>query len=176
MLDWLHVLAKAIKDRPMRQRLIGMRPVVMCLIQSTDNERYLFIRPTHRPDAWMPPQEGIEVDESLEAAATRGLHAELGVEENKIHYRRSTWLGSRITPEQQGERDIEYSLLPMRGKAYWAALIKMPEGNEITINEAEIAGHEWLSLSDVRERLDSNHQRKQQLIQQAFAQLLKTEL
>ena len=175
MLDWLKILLRAIYDRVLRQRLIGMRPVVMCLIQSTEGDRYLFIRPSQSPDAWMPPQEGIEVADSIETAAMRCLRAELGVEENKIHYRRSTWLGARVIPEQQGERDIEHSLLPMRGKAYWAALIKMPEANEIEMNPAEIAGFEWLSLQQVNERLDTNHDRKQHLIRQAFAQLLKIE-
>lgn len=176
MLDWLKVCGRVFYDRRMRKRLLGYRPVVMCLIQATDAETFLFIQPTEKPDAWMPPQEGIEPSESIEDAAIRGLNAELGIAENQVHFRRSKWLGSRKIPEQQGERDIQYSIMRMRGKAYYAALVKLPESTAIVCNDAEIAGYEWLSVGEVRERLQTNSDRKQELLRSMFRTLLNIEL
>ena len=173
MLEWLKILGRVVYDRPMRMRLIGYRPVVMCLIQATDSEKYLFVRPAEKPEALMSPQEGIEAKEQIGEAAARGRKAELGIAENQIHFRRSAWLGSRKIPEQKGERDIQYSLVKMRGKAYYAALIKMPESTTIKCNNAEIAGHEWLDLEQIRERLPTNSERKQELIRSMFKKLLQ---
>ena len=173
MLDWIKIAARAVYDRRMRDRLIGFRPVVMCLIQATDADTFLFVCPTSKPHAWMLPQEGIEPDESVEAAAIRGLKAELGLAEEMVHYRRSTWLGRKAIPEQKGERDIQHSLLDMRGKSYYGALIKMPTANPVRLNQAELCNHEWLTLDQIRERLHTNSERKQELIRMIFKQLLK---
>ncbi len=175
MLDWIKIVARTVYDRRMRDRVIGFRPVVMCLIQATDADKFLFVCPTAKPQAWMLPQEGIEPGESVEAAAIRGLEAELGQAEEKVHYRRSTWLGRKIIPEQKGERDIQYSLLGMRGKSYYGALIKMPTANLVVLNQAELCNHEWLTLDQIRERLPTNSQRKQELIRTVFKRLLKVD-
>lgn len=172
MLEWITVLGRVVYDRRMRNRVFGYRPVVMCLIQAAETEKFLFIRPTAKPHAWMVPQEGIEPSESVEMAAIRGLQAELGIAENQIHFRRSKWLGAKKIPEQKGERDIQYSLRGMRGKAYYGALIKLPEGTPIVSNQAEVAGYEWLTVNQIRERLQSNSERKQDLIRSMFRGLL----
>lgn len=176
MLEWLAALFRVMYDRPMRYRLIGYRPVVMCLIQATDSERFLFIRPTAKPQAWMLPQEGIEPDESVEQAAVRGLKAELGIAENQLHFRRSKWLRREIIPEQKGERDIPYSLFGMRGKAYYGALIKLSAATAVKLNEAEVAGHEWLEFDQIAVRMRTNSERKQKLIRQVFQVLLERTL
>ena len=173
MLDWIKMAARAIYDRRMRDRLIGYRPVVMCLIQATDIDKFLFVRPTAKPHAWMVPQEGIEPGESVEVAALRGIEAELGVFEDKVHFRRSKRLGRKQIPEQKGERDIEYSLTSMRGKAYYGALIKMPTSTTIILNQAELSEQQWLTLDQIRERLSTNSDRKQELIRLMFDQLLQ---
>lgn len=175
MLDWIKVAARAVYDRRMRDRLMGFRPVVMCLIQATDADTFLFVCPTSKPHAWMLPQEGIEPGESVEVAAIRGLEAELGLSEEKVHYRRSAWLGRKAIPEQKGERDIQHSLLGMRGKSYYGALIKMPTSNAVILNQAELCKHEWITLDQIRERLPTNSQRKQELIRTLFKKHLKVD-
>ena len=173
MLDWLKLAARFVHDRRMRVRLRGYRPVALCLIQSTDSDKYLFIQPSSKPHAWMAPQEGIEPDESIESASVRGIEAELGVRENKLQFRKSSWLGCRKIPEQMGERDVAYSPVKMRGKAYYAALIRMPESTNVDVNPAEIAAYEWLTIDQIRERLSTNSERKQQLIRDMFKALLQ---
>lgn len=175
MLDWIKIGAQAIYDRRMRDRMMGYRPVVMCLIQATDADSFLLTCPTAKPEAWMLPQEGIEPGESVEAAAIRGLRAEVGVAEEELHFRRSVWLGRKAIPEQKGERDIPYSLLGMRGKSYYGALIKMPTSIEVKLNQAELCKHEWLTLAQISDRLHTNSSRKQQLIRAVFKQLIKVE-
>ncbi len=173
MLDWIKVAAQVVYDRRMRDRVVGYRPVVMCLIQATESDKFLFVSPTSKPHAWMLLQEGIEPGESVEAAALRGLKAELGLAEERVHYRRSTWLGRKTIPEQKGERDIQYSLIAMRGKSYYGALIKMPMSAPVVLNQAELTNHEWLTIDQIRERLPTNSQRKQELIRCSFDHLLK---
>ena len=177
MLEWLKVALSVIYDRPMRCRLVGMRPVVICLLQSTDdNNRFLLINPAEKPAALMPPQEGIEANESIEQATERCLQVELGIRESDMHFRRSVWLGSRSIPEQHGERDIAYSLVKMRGKAYYAALIKISEDVQTRPNHAEIAASKWVTVEEIRDGLSSNSLRKQWVITQAFRNLLSITL
>ena len=177
MLSWLKIALRVAYDRPMRCRVLGMRPVVICLIQSTENsDTFLFVNPSEKPAALMPPQEGIEPGESIEEAVVRGLETELGVVESQMHFRRSAWIGSKPIPEQKGERDVAYSLVKMRGKAYYAALVKISETAVPQPNSAEIAGWRWVSAAEVTEALESNSVRKQWVIQEAFRKLLAKEL
>lgn len=177
MLEWAKLILSAVYDRPMRSRVMGYRPSVICLIQSTDDGgKFLFISPTEKPNAWMPPQEGVEPNESIEKAAARGLKDELGIPESQIHFRRSVWLGKELIPEQRGERDVKYSTFKMKGKAYYAGLVKAPESVAIQPNPAEVANHEWLTLEQIRERLETNSERKQRLIANLFLKLLGTKI
>lgn len=176
MLDWAKLIVRVLYDRPMRCRWWGLRPVVMCLMQATDGDAFLFVNPVEKPWASMPPQEGIKPGESIEMAALRGARSELGIPEGQLHFRRSLWLGAHTIPEQTGARDVEGSFLKMRGKAYYAALIKVAPNTEILGNPAEIARCEWLSPGEIAARLASNSQRKQTLIRSAFRQLLAIDL
>lgn len=176
MLQWIKVIASIAYDRPMRCRLIGMRPVVVCIIQATEDNAFLFVAPSQKPDAWMPPQEGIEPNESIEKAIVRGLDAELGISENDMHFRRSVWIGSKSIPEQHGERDIRYSLVKMRGKAYYAALVKVSRETTLRLNPAEIARSEWFGVEQIAPQLSTNSERKQWVIREAFQKLLSLDL
>lgn len=177
MLDWLKLGCSILYDRKARYRLQGYRPGVICLIQSvSDASKFLFITPTQKPTAWMPPQEGIEPDESVEAALARGLQAELGIEENEIHFRRSSWLSLEKIPEQRGERDVEYSLVKMKGKAYYGGLVKVSQETEIKPNTAEVSEFAWLSIEEIQDRLATNSERKQRLLRQAFSKLLSLDI
>ncbi len=176
VLEYIRLACSVIYDRRMRKRLQGYRPVVICLIQATERDAFLFVRPAMKRDAWMAPQEGIEPDESVNDATVRGLSAELGISEDQLHFRRSVWLGCKKIPEQHGERDIDYSFVKMRGKAYYAALVKVSEATEVNRNAAEVAGHEWLDVEEIKKRLETNSERKQSLTRTMFAKLLKIEI
>ena len=177
MFSYIKEGIKILVDRRARKRFWGYRPVVACLIQSTDDpENFLFVAPAAKPNAWMPPQEGIEPNDTIESAILRCMRAELGIEENQLHVRRTVWLGCHKIPEQQGERDVPFSPFKMKGKAYYAALVKTAQDVSLSVNPAEIAAAQWLSTQEVVDRLESNSSRKQILIKQAFGYLLKSTL
>ncbi|QGQ22365.1 NUDIX hydrolase [Gimesia benthica] len=177
MFEYVKDAIKFLYDRRTRKRILGYRPTVICLIQNTENEDlFLFIRPAQKSHAWMAPQEGIEATESIEDAAIRCLEDELSITENKVHYRRSVWLGVEKIPEQTGERDVEHSVFKMRGKAYYAALIKVSSSVMISCNPSEVAESEWLSIEMIRARLNTNSDRKQKLIKLMFSKLLNTNI
>lgn len=177
MLSYLKEIGKIIVNRRSRKRFWGFRPVVMCIIQATeDSDKFLFITPAAKPSAWMPPQEGIEPADSTETAILRCLRAELGIQENQLQVRRTVWLGDREIPEQRGERDVPFSPFKMRGKAYYAALVKTPIAVEINHNAAEVDSYEWITKEEIELRLDTNTERKRGLLKLAFQNLLKTEL
>ena len=174
MLSYIKEGIKIFIDRRARKRFWGYRPVVACLIQSTDEpDKFLFVTPAAKSDAWMLPQEGIEPADTIESAILRCMKVELGIEENQLQIRRTVWLGSHKIPEQRGERDVPFSPFKMQGKAYYAGLIKTSGDVSLKLNTAEIAGAEWIDVEVVAERLPSNSDRKQLLIKQAFHRLLK---
>ncbi|EMI56789.1 NUDIX hydrolase [Rhodopirellula sallentina] len=176
MLDWIKVAGKLAYDRPTRERLFGYRPVVICLIQSLERDAFLFVQPAAGRGAWMPPQEGIEPNCSIEDATRQCLDVELGVSRNQMHYRRSVWLGRRPIPEREGSRDVEYSIRPMQGKAYYASLSRVAEDTPLSCNPAEVSAHRWLTPSEIRDHLDGNSQRKVELMRLSLAKMTGIEL
>ncbi|WP_047813083.1 NUDIX domain-containing protein [Rhodopirellula islandica] len=176
MLDWIKVAGKLAYDRPTRERLLGYRPVVICLIQSLEREAFLFVQPAASREAWMPPQEGIEPNGSVERATSQCLDVELGISRKQMHFRRSVWLGRKAIPERQGSRDVEFSIRPMQGKAYYGSLCKVAEDTPITCNPAEVSAFEWMTLDQVRNRLSSNSDRKAELLRVLFDKLARIEL
>lgn len=176
MLDWIKVAGKLAYDRPTRERLLGYRPVVICLIQSLERDAFLFVQPAAGRGAWMPPQEGIPPNASVEEATSQCLNVELGVSRNQMHFRRSVWLGRKAIPERQGSRDVEFSIRSMQGKAYYGSLSKVAEDTLITCNPAEVAGYEWMSMAEIRDRMTGNSDRKGELLRVLFAKLVQLEL
>ena len=176
MLDWIKVAGKLAYDRPTRERLMGFRPVVICLIQSLQRDAFLFVQPAASRDAWMPPQEGIDPNGSVEQATMQCLDVELDISRSHMHFRRSVWLGRKAIPERQGSRDVEFSIRPMQGKAYYGSLSKVAEETSITCNPAEVSGHDWLTVDQIRERLATNSSRKVELLKVLFDKLVHTEL
>ena len=124
----------------------------------------------------MPPQEGIPPNASVEEATSQCLNVELGVSRNQMHFRRSVWLGRKAIPERQGSRDVEFSIRPMQGKAYYGSLSKVAEDTLITCNPAEVSGHEWMSMAEIRDRMTGNSDRKRELLRVLFAKLVQMEL
>ncbi|MCC9641649.1 NUDIX domain-containing protein [Rhodopirellula sp. JC740] len=176
MLDWIKVAGKLAYDRPTRERLLGYRPVAICLIQSLERDAFLFVQPAAGRNVWMPPQEGIAPNVSVEEATERCLDIELGISRKQMHFRRSTWLGRKAIPEREGSRDVEFSIRPMQGKAYYGTLIKVSEDTPVTCNSAEVSAHQWMTVDQVRDCLTDNSARKQELLRVLFAKLVQIEL
>lgn len=178
--DWLQLGYKWIFHRKYRLHLMGFRPEVICLIQSTDSEKhYLLVKPQSERTIWMPPQEGIHLEETLKVAAIRCLNTEVGLMESQVQLRRSIWVGKRLFPEhRKDERNLDYSLRgwvdknQMVGKAYFAALIIADSKAVIQPNTAEIYQYEWVNASEFLERIKTNPLEKQKILYQAWVKLV----
>ncbi len=178
--NWLQLGYKWILHRKYRLHLMGFRPEVICLIQSTDSEKnYLLVKPQSDRTIWMPPQEGIHLEETLKDAAIRCLDTELGLTESQVQFRRTVWAGKRLFPEQRkDERDLVYSLRGwvdknrMVGKAYFAALIVADSKAVIQPNTAEIYQYEWVNASEFLRRIQANPPEKQRILCQAWVRLV----
>jgi hypothetical protein len=178
--DWFQLGYKWIFHRKYRLHLMGFRPEVICLIQSTDSEKnYLLVKPLQDCAIWMPPQEGIHLEETLKSAAIRCLNTEVGLTESQMQLRRSIWVGKRLFPEhRKDERNLDYSLRgwvgknQMVGKAYFAALIIADSKAIIQPNTAEIYQYEWVKASEFLERIKTNPLEKQKILHQAWVKLV----
>jgi hypothetical protein len=164
ILDLIKLIFRWLFDRKARLQLAGFRPDVICLVkESAPPNRYLIIRPTIEPSIWVPPHEGILLDETVEQAALRCLYIELGMNESSIQFRRSIWLGLRVLPEGRwDERDLQYSLRrviskhKMIGKAYFGAFIFATSSAKIQPNPSEVYEWEWVEKEDFLKRLETN--------------------
>ncbi len=178
--NWLQLGYRWILHRKYRLHLTGFRPEIICLIQSTDSEKnYLLVKPQSDRTIWMPPQEGIHLEETLKDAAIRCLNTEVGLTESQIQFRRSVWVGKRLFPEhRKGERNLDYSLRgwvdknQMVGKAYFAALIIVDSKAAIQPNAAEIYQYEWVSANECLRRFQANPPEKQKILCQAWVRLV----
>ena len=161
---------KVLLDPTARKRFMGYRPVVSCIITTREQPaKMLLIRPAADSEIWIPPQEGINPDESYEQAAIRCLETELGIPEDRVQYRRIQYTGDIIFPDsRKGERDLEKSFMTMRGKSYFFALIYTNESLDITINNAEVAEYKWVELTALDEYLSGVDTKKTDLIKKAI--------
>ncbi len=176
--EWVKILFRLF-DRKVRLRLWGYRPEVICLVKAADKERFLITVPATNRAIWIPPQEGIALNETIEAAAHRCLEVEVGLTGQSVQFRRSTWVGKRRLPrERWGERDLEYSLRridqphSMIGKGYYAALIFADDSVRLCPNAAEIHCCEWVSGEQFLARIGGNVPDKRQIIRVAWQRLV----
>ncbi|MBE9127475.1 MULTISPECIES: NUDIX domain-containing protein [unclassified Coleofasciculus] len=178
--DWLQLFYKWIFNRKYRLHLTGFRPEVICFIQSTDSEKnHLLVQPQSDRSIWMPPQEGMDLEETLKASSMRCLNTELGLTESEVQFRRSIWVGKRLFPSyRKDERDLSYSLRGwvdknrMIGKAYFAALIIVDSQAVIQPNPAEIYQYQWVSASKFLQQIKTNPPEKQKILCQAWVKLV----
>lgn len=179
-LDWFKIGFRLFFDRKIRLQLMGYRPEVICFVRSSNHDdRHLMITPGGDHSVWIPPQEGIEMNESVEQAALRCLEVELGLSKSEVHYRRSIWVGKRfLPPTRWGERDLQYSLRgllgdsPMVGKAYYAALLIANTDATIQSNSAEIYRWEWVDKEEFQSRIKTNHPSKVEILRSAWSQIV----
>jgi ADP-ribose pyrophosphatase YjhB (NUDIX family) len=174
-LELLRILLKWVVDRSSRLVLQGYRPEVICLIRGTDVVgKYLLVSSRAHQVGWAPPQEGLELNESIEDAVKRCLLNELGLEESSIQFRKSAWIGKRILHHDRwGERDLRYSLRgligqeQMIGKGYFAALVIVDSNATITANPAEISDWAWFEPQQYAEQVATTPPDKAEILRKA---------
>ena len=161
-LDFAPKILKWVFDRRTRLHHSGYRVEVICFaIDAETRQKLLLTNPRAEPSLWVPPQEGVNGEETIEQAAVRCLKMELGLSEGVLHYRRSTWIGKRsLPPERVDERDLEGSFRKyvskeaMIGKAYYAALVHVPSRVTFKLNQAEVIDTQWVLLNEVMTNLN----------------------
>jgi hypothetical protein len=178
-LQLLKLLYRWIYRREARLILMGYRPEVVCFVQDiADSDRFLLIRPPVKPLLWVPPQEGIKLDESIETAVERCLQVELGLCTSQFQFRRSVWIGTRRLPSARwGERDLHYSLRSwigkpaMVGKGYFGALVLADASIPLRPNPVEVLEYGWLDVATFWLRISTNCPNKYALLCQAWRKL-----
>ena len=174
---------KWITSKPNRARVCGARvEVIACILCRTPEPSILLGQsPYHM--MWMPPQEGVNIKESLQQALRRCLQVECGIAvpvspnhlSRKLYYRSIRYLGQVTLPtERQGERPIADDVhgtwlesIKLRRKAYWMATILVSERTDISpkADGRELLGFAWYSLPDARRIVrETNHVEKAHLL------------
>lgn len=153
-----------------RQRLRGAR-VQVCVFALAHHPEpsVLMVRSVYND--WMPPQEGVMLKESVEAAAWRCLDEEVGFSvgdpgrrRNVAAFRNNHFLERLSLPrDRHGERPIAddvgdgpLGLIQMKAKAYWAAILVFGSQYEVgaAANRREVNAAEWCTLDEARRRID----------------------
>lgn len=174
-------LLTVLYDKAAQKRFIGLRPVVSCLVtsrvQEDTEQELLLIKPASEPNIWIFPQEGMLECETQETASIRCLTSELGISENKIQFRRSFHAGDRIFGEdRKGERDLRFAICKMRGKAYFGGLLFVDRNVQIDVNESEVAGYEWVRLSEVASYISCVEITKKDILLRIIKELLGADI
>lgn len=171
------------KSRMADLRLSGARieVVILILCRSPEAQILLGLSPYH--EMWMPPQEGVNIGETLKEAIMRCLETECGLDvpenrkdfDRQMHLRSIRYAGMVDLPiERHGERLVADDAVgtPLEEvvlikKAYWFATIIL--GNRQDINPEpdgrELLDFRWFPLSKAVEVIqNTNHAPKATLL------------
>lgn len=151
-----------------RARLSGARIEVIALIACREPEPAVLLGQSHFHGLWMPPQEGVNVNETFFQALRRCLEVEFGLDlpatdkefSRVLHVRSIRYIGSLQLPSnRQNERPIADDALGtplehvrLKKKAYWLAIVLVANRSQIQVTPdgKEITDLRWFSLSESR--------------------------
>jgi len=179
-LNLASLLVKWVIDRPTRLVLRGYRPEVICFIRGTaSTDHYLLVRSLAHRSHWAPPQEGMKIEDSVETTVQCCLREELGINETRIQYRKSAWIGLRKLPEKRwDERELKYSLRGLIGqkhmicKGYYAALVIADANSPIVPNRAEIDDWIWANPEEFHSHILTNPADKQEILRNSWTAIV----
>lgn len=164
----LHPL-KWIASKPNRVRLLGGRVQVVALVLTRNPELLVLLGRSPYKNMWMPPQEGVNYNESIANALERCLEIECGVNvagqewERSAHVRSIAYEGKiDLSAERRGERPVADNVtgtllegIKLRRKAYWVATIIVSSEESIvwTPNGTELLELRWFPIIEAREAI-----------------------
>lgn len=170
-----------------RLRLKGARIEVILFLVTRKPEVSILLAKSVYHNIWMPPQEGVNYQESFESAIYRCLDEECSLpifnsdlaSRKQIYIRSINYSGVLdLHKSRHGERevasDIHGTILEgttLKKKAYWVATILIEDKNTINPkpNKIEILELEWFNFTDAREIIEkSNHKDKGKLLVKAL--------
>jgi ADP-ribose pyrophosphatase YjhB (NUDIX family) len=185
-LAWLRAPFLWLSSATNRQRLAGARVEVIALVLTRTPEPSVLMVRSHYNGCWMPPQEGVELGESLPDALARGLLEECGIDILRPGggYRRGFYVRDirflatlDLPPDRWQERPIAgnagdslFSRITMRKKAYWTASVIVPSRTAVhpVANATEVDDAAWMSLDRALAAVQTNRPAKADLLEGAL--------
>lgn len=174
-------------SKPNRLRVSGARIEVMVFLVTRDPKPSILLAKSVYHDMWMPPQEGVKLNESFTEAMHRCLEVECGVDlppdpkqlARHMHVRSCRFVGVLpLAPERHGERPVAdnapgtaLEAVALRRKAYWMATVILRSRDDIApvADGKEIIELDWFFLEDARRVVrQTNHPEKAGLLMQAI--------
>lgn len=147
-------------SKPSLLRLKGYRTEVIVFLLRKYKGEFQVLLGMSTYDNWMPPQEGVNLNESFEDAAYRCLSTECSIDMEKLVKRNSIYIRSiryldtlELIDGRKGERPVVdsannnlYGFIKLKGKAYWIASTILAEGDN---NAADVAPN-GLELTEIK--------------------------
>lgn len=185
-LRWVGVPLVWLSGRMNRQRLSGARvEIVVMLLARRPEPSVLMVRSVF-DDFWMPPQEGVDLRESLLHALARGLREECRVDvldgagqlSRDFYLRNISYLDTLLLPaDRRGERsvagnvgDTVFSQITMTKKAYWVGYLVTQDRSRVhpTPNQREVLEARWMTFDEAAAAVGQNRQDKADLLMLAL--------
>jgi ADP-ribose pyrophosphatase YjhB (NUDIX family) len=190
-LEYLQRVVYWMASRPNRLRLRGTRIEVVAFVLCREPiPTLLLARTPYRDGVWSPPQEGVQLAESLQEAVERCLRTECSValQDKPLHewaYLRSIqFLGTiPLPPGRWGERPVAddaagtlLEAVELRRKAYWRAtlIVRSQEEFACAPDGREVTELRWCSLDEARSMMvGSNRVEKAGLLVRGLEKCLR---
>lgn len=172
-----------IKSQVDELRMSGARIEVIALIVCRKPGASVLLGKSPYHNMWMPPQEGVHLNEKFEDALFRCLQVECGLNlptdrieiERVMHLRSIRYIGTiDLPPQRHNERPIAsdavgtpFETIKMNKKAYWAATIILANKNDISpkVDGRELLDIKWYSFDDAESVIQkTNHHEKAKLL------------
>ena len=160
-----------LSSKPNRLRVRGARVEVIAALITRNPEASILLAQSVYHEMWMPPQEGVNLAESFDAALHRCLEVECGIDlppdpkqlARHMYVRSFRFLGVvPLPPDRHGERPVAddapgtaLEAVQLKRKAYWMATVLVRSQSDIVpkADGKEIMDLRWLSLSEAAVRI-----------------------
>jgi ADP-ribose pyrophosphatase YjhB (NUDIX family) len=174
-------------SRPNRARLGGARVEVIAFMMCREPESSILLGQSPYERLWMPPQEGVNLNESFIQALRRCLQTECGIKLPKgeselprmFHLRSIRFMGKvPLVKGRVGERLVADDAIgtwlepiKLTKKAYWMATMLLANQSDIIFRPdgKELVDLRWFSLEEARDLISTtNHPDKGRLLLKCF--------
>lgn len=192
MLDALFDLGRRVllwfSNKPNRKRLRGARIEVMAFIVARSTEPSILLAQSVYQNRWMPPQEGVNLNESFSEALHRCLEVECGLDlppdakavARYMHVRSYRFIGDIQLPlDRQGERPVAdnapgtaFEAVKLKSKAYWMATVVLRLQSDVDpkADGREIIDLRWFSFEEAAKAIrETNGPEKARLLLKALS-------
>ena len=188
LLNIFHSIILWFSNRLNRKRLRGARIEVMAFVVTRSPEPSILMALSAYRDRWQPPQEGVNLQESMTDALHRCLETECSLmlptdsraKERLMHIRSIKYIGTVELPtERHGERLVAddapgtiFESVRLKRKAYWMATVILSSRSDIApvADGKEVVDVRWMSFPDAEKAIrTSNRPEKTELLIEAIS-------